>query len=89
MKNIYLNIYKSNLANLKKAKKSLENNNLIGFPTETVYGLAGNAYSNKSIQKIYSLKNINTVNDEQIKKNVFSLGKSANVACEYISKLMK
>jgi len=40
-------------------------------------------------KKIYSLKNINTVNDEQIEKNVFSLGKSANVACEYISKLMK
>ena len=40
-------------------------------------------------KKTYSLKNINTVNDEQIEKNVFSLGKSANVACEYISKLMK
>jgi len=62
MKNIYLNIYKSNLANLKKAKKSLENNNLIGFPTETVYGLAGNAYSNKSIQKIYSLKKRPSIN---------------------------
>ena len=34
MKNIYLNIYKPNLANLKKAKKNLENNNIIGIPTE-------------------------------------------------------
>ena len=39
-----------------KAKKSIENNNVIGIPTETVYGLAGNAYSNKSIKKIFKLK---------------------------------
>ena len=52
MKNIYLNIYKPNIKNLKKAKKNIENDNLIGLPTETVYGLAGNAYSNKSIRKI-------------------------------------
>ena len=56
MKNIYLNIYKPNKANLKKAKKNIENNNVIGMPTETVYGLAGNAYSNKSVKKIFSLK---------------------------------
>ena len=56
MKNIYLNIYKPNLANLKKAKKDIENNNVIGIPTETVYGLAGNAYSNKSVKKIFKLK---------------------------------
>jgi L-threonylcarbamoyladenylate synthase len=56
MKNIYLNIYKPNLVNLKKAKKNLENNKIIGMPTETVYGLAGNAYSNKSVKKIFKLK---------------------------------
>jgi len=56
MKKIYLNIYKPNLVNLKKAKKNLDNNNIIGIPTETVYGLAGNAYSDKSIKKIFKLK---------------------------------
>ena len=49
MKNIYSNIYKPNLSNLIKAKKILENNKVIGIPTETVYGLAGNAYSNKAV----------------------------------------
>ena len=58
MKNIYSNIYKPNLINLKKAKKNIENNNFIGMPTETVYGLAGNAYSNISVAKIFKLKNI-------------------------------
>ena len=62
MKNIYLNIYKPNLVNLKKAKKNIENNNVIGIPTETVYGLAGNAYSNKSSKKIFKLKKRPTFN---------------------------
>ena len=56
MKNIYLNIYKANSINLRKAKKNLKNNNVIGIPTETVYGLAGNAYSTKSVEKIFKLK---------------------------------
>ena len=56
MKNIYLNIYKPNLSNLEKAKKNIENNNVIGLPTETVYGLAGNAYSNRAVKKIFYLK---------------------------------
>ena len=62
MKNIYSNIYKPNLINLKKAKKNIENNNVIGIPTETVYGLAGNAYSNKSVTKIFKLKKRPTFN---------------------------
>ena len=50
------NIYKNSQLNLNKAKKFLKKNNVIAVPTETVYGLAGNAYSNKSIKKIYKLK---------------------------------
>ena len=56
MKNIYLNIFKANSINLKKAKKYIENNNVIGLPTETVYGLAGNAYSDRSVKKIFKIK---------------------------------
>ena len=62
MKNIYSNIYKPNNFNIKKAKKYLENNKVIGLPTETVYGLAANAYSNKSVKKIYTLKKRPTFN---------------------------
>tara|TARA_B100001093_G_scaffold245496_1_gene235042 strand:+ start:724 stop:1656 length:933 start_codon:yes stop_codon:yes gene_type:complete len=47
---------KSIQSNIKKAKKYLDNNDCIAVPTETVYGLAGNAYSNVSIKKIYKLK---------------------------------
>ena len=62
MKNIYLNIYKPNFRNLKRAKKIIDNNNVIGLPTETVYGLAGNAYSNKAVKKIFKLKKSSPIN---------------------------
>jgi len=56
MKNIYPNIFKYNKNNLSKAKIILKKNGIAAVPTETVYGLAGNAYSDKSIIKIYKLK---------------------------------
>ena len=62
MKNIYPNIYKPNLSNLNRAKRIIESNAVIGIPTETVYGLAANAYSNKSIKKIYDLKKRPSIN---------------------------
>jgi len=55
MKN-YSNIYKPNQRNLVKCAKILRNDGICALPTETVYGLAGNAYSNKAINKIYKLK---------------------------------
>ncbi len=47
---------KSIQSNIKKAKKFLDKNHCIGVPTETVYGLAGNAYSDTSVKKIFKLK---------------------------------
>ena len=47
---------KFNQSNIKKAKKYLDKNYCIGVPTETVYGLAANAYSNYAVKKIYKLK---------------------------------
>jgi len=43
-------------SNIKKAKKYLDKNDCIAVPTETVYGLAGNAYSNIAVKKIFKLK---------------------------------
>lgn len=38
------------------AKKALDANEIIAIPTETVYGLAGNAFSESAIKKIFELK---------------------------------
>ena len=77
MKNIYSNIFKVNNRNISKAINCLKKKGLIGIPTETVYGLAGNAYSSKAIRKIYYLKKrpfrnpliIHYHNLEQLKKD--------------------
>jgi L-threonylcarbamoyladenylate synthase len=42
--------------NTQLAKSILEMDGVIGFPTETVYGLAGNAFSEKAIFSIFDLK---------------------------------
>ena len=48
MKNIH--------SNIKKSKYLLEKNECVGIPTETVYGLAANAYSDEATSKIFKLK---------------------------------
>jgi L-threonylcarbamoyladenylate synthase len=78
MRNIYPNIFKVNNKNLSKAVDYLKKKQLIGVPTETVYGLAGNAYSTKAVKKIYLLKNrplknpliIHYFNLDQLRKDV-------------------
>ena len=65
--------------NIKKAQKILKNGDLVIFPTETVYGLGGNANDGNAIKKIYKIKNrpINNPlichfkNIENIEKNFF------------------
>ena len=47
---------KKDLSNIKKAKYLLDKNHCVAIPTETVYGLAANAYSDKATLKIFKLK---------------------------------
>ena len=78
MKNIYSNIFKVNNKNLSKAISYLKKKELVGVPTETVYGLAGNAFSSRAIKKIYLLKKrpyrnpliVHYYSIEQLKKDV-------------------
>ncbi|NBV93413.1 MAG: threonylcarbamoyl-AMP synthase [Proteobacteria bacterium] len=89
MKNIYSNICKPTNNNLSKAKIAIEKGDVVAIPTETVYGLAANAYNTKAVKKIFSLKKrpsnnpliIHFKNTEQIKKEV--------VINKYFLKLIK
>ena len=47
---------KINLVNIKKAKNLLNKGECVAIPTETVYGIAGNAYSYVACKKIFRLK---------------------------------
>lgn len=42
---------------IRKAKKLLEQGELVAIPTETVYGLAANAFNVDAVLKIYEVKN--------------------------------
>jgi L-threonylcarbamoyladenylate synthase len=42
--------------NIKEAIEVLNKNELVAIPTETVYGLAANAYNDEAIKKIFELK---------------------------------
>ncbi len=44
------------------AVQHLNDNGIIGFPTETVYGLAGNAFETEAIHKIFDVKKRPTFN---------------------------
>ena len=74
------NIYKNSPKNLNKARKLLKKSCIIAVPTETVYGLAGNAYSNLSIRKIYKLKKRPRINPLIIHyNNIDSVKKDAYI----------
>ena len=70
---------KFNQSNIKKAIKYLDKDYCIGVPTETVYGLAANAYSNSAVTKIFNLKRrprnnpliVHYHNVESLKKDCF------------------
>ena len=79
MKNIYSNIFSYNKKSLHKTVANLKKGNIVGLPTETVYGLAGNAYSNESIRKIYKLKKRPKINPLIV--HFFNYKDAQNVFC--------
>jgi L-threonylcarbamoyladenylate synthase len=62
MKNSYSNIFTFNKKILNKAIKILNKGGLASLPTETVYGLAANAYSKIAVEKIFKIKGRSKLN---------------------------
>jgi L-threonylcarbamoyladenylate synthase len=78
---------------IQRAINELTNGNLIGFPTETVYGLAGNALNESSILKIFETKNrpafdpliVHTFSIGEVKKFVRETPKKLSLLMEKFS----
>jgi len=89
MKNSYSNIFIFNKKILKKTINSLDSDKVAALPTETVYGLGGNAYSKNSIKKIFNLKGRPKSNPLIV--HYYSLEKALDdiVINEYLKKLYK
>ena len=49
-------IYEATDENIAKAGEILKNGGVVAIPTETVYGLAANALSEKAVKKIFEAK---------------------------------
>lgn len=75
---------------LDLAADLLNKNEVIGIPTETVYGLAGNALNNEAITKIFSVKDrpffdpliVHTFAISQFEKYIASFPKKAKILAE-------
>lgn len=49
-------IVQSNDSGIQKAVIALNNNEIVAYPTETVYGLAVNPFSEEAVEKLFQLK---------------------------------
>ena len=65
---------------INQAKELLLKNELVAIPTETVYGLAGNAYNETAIKKIFQLKNRPRYNPLIV--HIKSVAYLKHIACE-------
>lgn len=73
-----------------EAAQLLQQNEVVAFPTETVYGLGGNAYSDEAIKKIFAAKGrptdnpliIHIYSQEQLNEIVASVPKVAKQLIE-------
>ena len=73
--------------NISKAIEILSNDDLVAIPTETVYGLAGNIYSEKAIMKIYEMKERPLFNPLIV--HLSSIEKVNDVASEFTQSAQK
>lgn len=79
-------------SNIQKAKSLLEDGQLVAIPTETVYGLAGNAYNLDAVANIFATKNrpafdpliVHTHSIDEVKNLVIDIPeKAATLAKQY------
>jgi len=89
MKNSYSNIFTFNKKILSKTIKSLKNGGVVGLPTETVYGLGGNAYSKRAVEKIFKLKGRPRLNPLIVHYHNIKDAEQDVIINQYIKKLYK
>lgn len=83
-------IKKVNLISLKKAKRILLSGGVIGMPTETVYGLAGNGLDSNAVKEIFKVKGRPSDNPliAHVHKN-YDITRLVTVKEDYVYKLIK
>ncbi len=72
---------------ISKVIEILNNDDIVAIPTETVYGLAGNIYSEKAIRKIFQVKQRPFFNPLIV--HIQSIDKIEEVVSEFPAKAQK
>ena len=82
-------ILKINDSSLKLSKNLIINNDLVAFPTETVYGLGGLATSDEAVQKIFKAKGRPSENPliVHVHKN-YDLSRLVSIEYDYVYSLI-
>ncbi|UCE06305.1 MAG: threonylcarbamoyl-AMP synthase [bacterium] len=91
MEIISVNPSKPDLNLVQKAADIILNNGVIGYPTETVYGLGANALNDVAVEKVFQLKRrernkpilIISSDIEQVKKLIFSFPVTAEILAKH------
>ena len=82
-----MKIIKNSFEGVKVAAEILKENGVVAFPTETVYGLGANAFSQEAITKVFKIKRRPSFNPLIIHVSSFDMAKEYGVLNDLAKKL--
>ena len=84
-----MKIIKNSLEGIKVAAEILKENGVVAFPTETVYGLGANAFSQEAVTKVYKIKKRPSFNPLIIHVSGYDMAKEYGVFNDLAKKLIQ
>tara|TARA_Y100001968_G_scaffold322659_1_gene359127 strand:- start:1537 stop:2490 length:954 start_codon:yes stop_codon:yes gene_type:complete len=84
-----MKIIKNNFKGIKEAAEILTVNGVVAFPTETVYGLGANAFSQEAVTKVYKIKRRPTYNPLIIHVSSYQMAREYGFFNESADKLAR
>ena len=83
-----MKIIKNSFKGIKVAAEILNDNGIVAFPTETVYGLGANAFSKEAVTKLYTIKRRPSFNPLIIHVSSYDMAKEYGVFNELAKTLI-
>ena len=84
-----MKIIKNSSEGIKEAAEILTGNGIVAFPTETVYGLGANAFSEEAVTKLYKIKRRPSFNPLIIHVSSYDMATEYGVFNDTAEKLVK
>ncbi len=84
-----MKIIENSLKGIKEAAEILTGNGIVAFPTETVYGLGANAFSEEAVTKLYEIKRRPSLNPLIIHVSSYDMAREYGIFNYTAEKLVK